>query len=94
MRIVVSDPAAELIGERGGRLYVWPRRALCCGAVTRLTAASEPRPDTAFRRVDGGNDVELYVPEGLNPLPEELHLEVRRFPRRIEAYWNGCAWVA
>ena len=36
---------------------------------------------------------ELYVPAGLARLPEELHLEVQRFPRRVEAYWNGCAWL-
>jgi hypothetical protein len=30
----------------------------------------------------------------LRVLPDELHLEARRFPRRIEAYWNGCAWIA
>jgi hypothetical protein len=35
---------------------------------------------------------ELHVPADLR-LPAELHLEARRFPRRVEAYWNGCAWV-
>jgi hypothetical protein len=35
---------------------------------------------------------ELYFPAGLDELPEELHVGVRRFPRRIEPYWNGCAW--
>ena len=47
----------------------------------------------SFRRVDGGQAFELYVPERLTSLPDELVLDVRRFPRRVEAYWNGCAWV-
>jgi hypothetical protein len=36
---------------------------------------------------------ELFVPVTLRRLPDELHVEARRFPRRIEAYWNGCAWI-
>jgi hypothetical protein len=26
-------------------------------------------------------------------MPDELHLEVRRYPRRVEPYWNGGASV-
>ena len=30
----------------------------------------------------------------LRELPDELHVELKRFPRRhVEAYWNGCAWL-
>jgi hypothetical protein len=36
---------------------------------------------------------ELFLPARLSPLPDELHIDVARFPRRVEAYWNGCAWV-
>jgi hypothetical protein len=35
----------------------------------------------------------VLVPASLARLPDELHVEVRRFPRRVEAYWNGCAWI-
>jgi hypothetical protein len=93
MQVVVSEQAAELIAERGGRLYVWLKRGRCCGTVTTLTAASEPKAGKAFRHVAGIDRFELYVPSALARLPDELHLEVRRFPRRVEAYWNGCAWV-
>lgn len=46
-----------------------------------------------FRLVASTGRFELLVPAGLARLPDELHLELRRFPRRVEAYWNGCAWV-
>jgi hypothetical protein len=91
VRVVVSEPATDLIGERGGRLYVWLVRSHCCGATTRLATASAPPRDKEFRRVDADTTFELYVPEGLARLPDELHVEAKR--HRIQAYWNGCAWV-
>jgi len=93
MRLVVSEPAAELIAERGGRLYVWPTRSRCCGSVTRLVSRSAPPNGKEFRRVAAAGDCEIYVPIGLADLPSELHIELERFPRRIESYWDGCAWV-
>lgn len=93
MRVVVSQPATELIHENGGRLYVWVERGRCCGRVATLATANAPPPGKEFRRVDG-LEFELYLPSALARAPEELHLERRRLPRRVEAYWNGCAWVA
>ena len=93
MRVVVSDPAAALIHEQGGRLYVWLKRGHCCGSVTTLAAATDQPPGKEFRRVESTERFELYIPAALAPLPDELQVDVRRFPRRVEAYWNGCAWV-
>jgi hypothetical protein len=94
MRLVVSDAAAELIADRGGRLFVWTRRGRCCGAgMTRLLTSSEAPAGRQFERVEGGDGFDLYLPAALEVLPDELHVEARRFPRRVEAYWNGCAWV-
>ena len=93
MRLVTSAPAARLIEESGGRLYVWPRRSRCCGALTVLRTSSTPPSGREFRLAASSGGFELLVPAGLPRLPEELHLEARRFPRRVEAYWNGCAWV-
>ena len=93
MRVVVSEPAAQVIEEQGGRLYVWLKRARCCGSLTTLEAASSAPPGKEFRPVEGGANFELFLPAHLSRLPDELHLEVRRRPHRIEAYWNGCAWV-
>ena len=94
MRLVVSAQAADLIAEQGGRLYVWLKTDRCCGAVTMLAASCEPPGDKEFCRVTGDGRFELFLPVGLNRRPEELHLEARRFPRRVEAYWDGCAWVS
>ena len=92
MRVVASDSALESIDANGGRLYVWLRSQRCCGGITMLATASTPPPGRRFRRVEGA-EFELYLPYSLARDPEELHLELRRFPRRVEAYWNGCAWV-
>jgi hypothetical protein len=93
MQVVVSERAADLIAEQGGRLYVWPKRGRCCGAVTRLAASGEQPRGKEFVHVDGAEGLELYLDARLPHLPDELHLDVARFPPRVEAYWNGCAWV-
>ena len=92
VRVVASDAAVESIEEGGGRLYVWVKRGRCCGNLTTLATASSRPPDREFRRV-GSADFELYLPSSLTRVPGELHIELRRFRRRVEAYWNGCAWV-
>jgi hypothetical protein len=94
MELVVSDSAVDLIRERGGRLYVWVKRSRCCGApATVSTAAEPPRGVGEFRQIEGCESFELFVPKHLARLPHELHVDVRRWPRRVEAYWDGCAWV-
>ena len=93
MRVVVSKPASELIAERGGRLYVWLTTSRCCRGVARLASATTPPAGKEFRLLEPCADFELYLPRGLTRLPEELHIEVRRFPRRLESYWDGCVWV-
>ena len=92
-QLVVSDAARELIKERGGRLYVRMKKARCCGAVTTLVSSTEPPAGVEFCRIQGDSNFEVFLPAHLGRLPDELHVEARRFPRRIEAYWNGCAWV-
>jgi hypothetical protein len=93
VRIVASAPAVDLIAERGGRLYVWLKRGRCCGGITTLVTASEPPSGREFRRVDACEGFDLHMPVGLARLPDELHIDVRRYPLRLEAYWDGCAWV-
>jgi hypothetical protein len=93
MRVVASEAASELIQAQGGRLYVWLKRAHCCGSVTTLATASEPPAQKTFRQVDSCETFALYLPLGLARLPDELHLDVSRRHRHVEAYWDGCAWV-
>ena len=94
MRVVVSTPAAQAIDEQGGRLYVWLRRGHCCGGTTTLDAATMPPPGKQFRKHETSTSFELYLPTHLARLPDELHIDARGRSRRINAYWNGCAWVA
>ncbi len=87
--LVASAGVIDAIRERGGSLYVWPRKARCCGGTITLEAATEP-PDKVFRHVEA-EGIYLFVPVGMM-LPESLHLEISR-RGRIRAFWNGLAWV-
>ena len=93
MRLVVSNPASELIAEQGGRLFVWVTRNRSCVGGTRLETATSPPSGKEFRRIESSAEFELYFPCALTQLPDELHIEARRFPLRVESYWDGCAWV-
>lgn len=90
MELVAAPGVIDAIRERGGALYVWPRKARCCGGAITLEAATDP-PDKVFRRVEV-DGIELYLTVGMM-LPESLHVEIGR-RGRIRAYWNGLAWVA
>ncbi len=94
MRIVASDAAVEHVRERGGRLYVWKCSTRCCrGRFDWLESSTEPKSGSEFR-LAAANGLEVHVPTTLRELPDELHVELKRFPRRrVEAYWNGCAWL-
>jgi hypothetical protein len=93
VRLVISAPAAEAINRHGGRLYVWPKRSRCCGGGITLVAATSPPADKDFRREQGTASFDLYLPARLARLPDELHVETGCRSGRIQAYWNGCAWV-
>jgi len=87
--LVASARAIAAIRAQGGALYVWPRKARCCGGAITLEAATEP-PDRVFRQVEA-DGIALFVPTGMMP-PQSLHIEVGR-RGRIRAFWNGLAWV-
>ena len=86
---VASARVIDAIRERGGALYVWPRKARCCGGTITLEAATEP-PEKVFRQVEA-EGIDLFVPVGMLP-PDSLHVEISR-RGRIRAFWNGLAWV-
>jgi hypothetical protein len=92
MHVVATEQAGELIESAGGRLYVWIRRGRCCGNATLRASTTAPR-GKRFRHADTDARFELFLPAGLSRLPDELRIETRRFPTRVEAYWDGCAWV-
>jgi hypothetical protein len=91
MQVVASPSACARIAERGGRLYVSVRRSRCCGGSRTLDVAHAAPDARAFRRVDDEDRFELYLPAYLARLPDELVIDVHG--GRVEAFWNGCAWV-
>jgi hypothetical protein len=92
MHVDASPEAVQLVQEQGGKLYVWAKRARCCGGpLTFLETSTEPG-ERPFRRVlaDG---FELYLDARLGE-PEQLVVEASgRRRRHVHAYWNGCAYV-
>ncbi len=93
MDLIVTDTAAEFVRTHGSRLYVWTRARHCCGGGQTLEAGFEPPAGREFRPIDNSAGIELHMPTHLGRLPDELHLDLQRRPRRIRAYWNGCVWV-
>jgi hypothetical protein len=94
MRLVAPPDALTFVRANGGRLFVWTESTRCCsGLTTRLKASTEPDPGREFRSVPS-DQLDVFFPERLARLPQELHLELKgRRRRRLEAYWDGCAWV-
>ena len=101
MKVLASTAAQAFVRANGGRLYVWfePRRC-CSGGFTFLGASTEapqrlrPGAPAEFRR-EPADGFELWMATGAKALPDELHIELRGWRRsRVEAYWNGCGWVA
>jgi len=92
VRVVSSPDVAKVVQERGGRLFVWPHKGICCGPKITLETGHAPKPGLEFESVPV-EGFELHLAR-MGHVPEELHLDVhgRRRPR-VAAYWDGCAWV-
>ncbi len=92
VRVNASAEVVQLVQERGGKLYVWAKRARCCGGpLTFLETSSEPG-ERPWRRV-AADGFELYLDARLGE-PEELVVEAKgRRRRHVHAYWDGCAWL-
>ncbi|MGB7806038.1 MAG: hypothetical protein WBM72_10585 [Actinomycetota bacterium] len=94
MRIESTPEVRSYVRERGGLLFVRAKRfgsALC--GVTLLEATTEPPPDALdWRRIETHGFL-VFVPRAMR-LPKALELRVRgRIRRRIDALWDGCAYV-
>ena len=95
MRVVLArEEVADLIRARGGRLYVWTDTHHCCsGSTTLLRTGPAPADGRQFDRF-ASEGFELWFDPGSLAPPDELHLDVKGLRRkRVEAYWNGCAFA-
>ena len=93
MQLVVSPAATSFLHAQGDRLYVWPKRNRCCGGGLSLETATEPPRGRGFRAISNTAGIDLFLPTTLSELPDELHIDLQRWPRREQAYWNGCIYV-
>jgi hypothetical protein len=94
MRIEATPEARSYVLERGGLLFVRAKRfgsALC--GVTLLETTTEPPADALeWERIEA-RGILVFVPRAMR-LPKRLELRVRgRLRRRVDALWNGCAYV-
>ncbi len=62
--------------------------------MTYLNTGSSPPPGKrGFRTVDVEGFELFFDPGRLDP-PDELHFEIKGWrKKRVEAYWNGCAFA-
>jgi hypothetical protein len=108
VKIVASEEAVAFIRDHGGSVWVWldPHTWVGGTVYTYLQAALE-RPGASrrtkrlraarrphrFHRFDADGFVIQFEYGRWGP-PEELHLELKRWPRRrIEAFWNGAIFA-
>jgi hypothetical protein len=95
MEIEAEPEVRSFIRERGGLLFVRARRASVWpgGGITMLQATTTP-PDDAldWRRIESYGFL-VFVPKAMK-LPKTLTLQVHgRLRRRVDALWDGCAYV-
>jgi hypothetical protein len=94
IEFMAPDEVREFIAAHGGRIFVWVSvhpamwRPICL-----LEASLEPprKKGLTFRRVKApGFDVYLEGTRRTWPCVMEFAL---RGHKRVDAYWNGLAWV-
>ena len=95
MKVLATPEARSFVREHGGLLFVWVKapRGMVRGAFRFLKTSTTPPEDALdWQRFETKGFV-LFLPPGLRK-PRELHVEVTgRLRRRVEAFWEGCAFV-
>ena len=93
MRIETTPEVRSFVRERGGLLFVRVKRYFALRGMAMLEVSTEPPPDALeWRRIETRGFL-LFVPRTMR-LPGTMQLELRgRLRRRVDAFWNGCAYV-
>lgn len=93
MELRISREARRLIAEGGGKLYVYPGMA-CCGGTRYVKTSTHPPQDMAGGRAMEFDGIGIWIKPANGALPEVLEVETRgRRRQKLEAYWNGLAFV-
>ena len=93
MDLMISAEARRLIAEGGGKLFVYPGIA-CCGGTRYIKTSTLPPQGAAGGFSMDADGIDVWVQPANGVLPEVLEVEARgRKRQRLEAYWNGCAFV-
>ena len=93
MQVEATPDAKKLIKARGGLLFVWMEAGM--RGIRYLRTSTEPPPDALeWDRIETGEGFFVFTPPQMRK-PRQLGLEVRGFltKLRIDALWNGCAFV-
>jgi hypothetical protein len=93
MQIEATFDAKKLIRARGGLLFVWIEAGM--RGAKFLRTSTEPPPDALdWERAETDKGFVVFTPPWMRK-PRTLQLEVRGFLTRlrINALWNGCAFV-
>lgn len=107
MNVVASEEARAFVRANGERLWVWmdPHRVLTAAYVWLVAATESPGSSRATRRMRSArrphrfrsfqaDGFEVLLDSGRLAPPEELHLELKGWPRKkVRAYWNGFEFV-
>jgi hypothetical protein len=89
---ITQGALASAVG-RGGDLFLWAVRARCCGRPGRLVVAHERPEGREFALEWSESGFRLHLQSNLGRLPETIDIDSRGRSGRIEAYWDGCAWI-
>jgi hypothetical protein len=93
MRVEATPDAKKLIRARGGLLFVWIEAGM--RGIRYLRTSTEPPEDALeWDRIETDDGFIVFTPPQMRK-PRQLVLDVRGFltKLRVDAFWNGCAFV-
>lgn len=94
MKVLATAEVLSHVADHGGMLFVWVRKRRPIRGALRLLHTSTEPPKNAldWQRVEA-KGLLVFLPPGAR-LPKELHLVVKGvLLRRVEAFWEGCAFA-